>query len=301
MSFQIAPQIQLHFKIDTIILWAHRMKTVEAQADRHVVSSPVAPTTVMPQAISEWNAWMLSTGRSERHAMNAVRTLERFVADARLAARTPSDVTASHIGGWINNPANEVKLSSRRCMLSYFSSFFDFCAARGLLKRSPSAQVQVDTRILSDEQKSKGSHEPFTQREVEKLVSNTEGFWRCAVLLASEAGLRLGQICELEWTALATPGAVLVAGHLIPISERLHAWIFDTPVTSDRYVWSEEQETHLSAGRRAYLSLKFRRLCERQDIHGKSFEDLRRAFLARNKANGHTWEAIMSKLARPVE
>jgi integrase len=106
-------------------------------------------------------------------------------------------------------------------------------------------------------------------------------FWHFAVSAASELGLRLGAICQLEWDCFAKEEVVSITKHKrhkrlqLPISPRLADLLTTVPCIDDKYLFPEQRGLIVDPQRRAGLSMQFKRLCERLGIKGKSFHCLR--------------------------
>ena len=64
---------------------------------------------------------------------------------------------------------------------------------------NPATLVKVDIRKVPHRMRQAKKKEAFTPEEVKYITANTEGFWRAAILIAVETGLRIGDIVQLEW------------------------------------------------------------------------------------------------------
>ena len=132
-----------------------------------------------------------------------------------------------------------------------------------------------------------------------RLLSNLEKeenrFWHFAVLVSSETGLRLGDICQLDWNCFTKPGRLVLHTDKrnkridIPISNAISKAVTEIPVADERYLFPEQRATIVDVKRRVALSMQFKRICERLGIKDKSFHCLRHSaatsrFTASNKA-----------------
>jgi integrase len=127
--------------------------------------------------------------------------------------------------------------------------------------------------------------EPFNAQEIQRLLKDCDErddyFWRFAVAAASELGLRLGAICQLEWDAFAKVGVVIVTKNKrnkrleLPISPELADLVTTIPVVSAKYLFPEQRAMIVDVQRRAGLSMQFRRICDRLGFKDRTFHCLR--------------------------
>ena len=263
---------------------------------------------------------MAARGRSPKTIGNNLSNVLAWIRDAGIEKLPPSALTATHINDWINDPESKSKRSSRTVALASVRTFFEFLRGEGWIVADPSRKARVDMSLLSHEQKETEIKAPFSDAEVaailrhlahqitdaeKEIVRVAEDdtytkagrekklaalhdeiaqytFWRFAVKLSRETGLRLSDVCNLEWGCFSA-GKVAVWMEKTDqrieheISEDLQDMVTQIPVTHDKYLFPEQHATITSVKRRALLSVQFKRLCERLDIAGKSFHCLRHA------------------------
>ena len=179
---------------------------------------------------------------------------------------------------------------------------FGFCVAKGWSAGDPARLVRVNLGTLSHAQKEVTEREPFTEFEFKRLVNalNKDGkmFWEFAVRLSWEIGLRLGDICNLEFDSFAKPGHIIVWTDkrdrriAVPISKEIEELVTRIPLTSDKYLFPKERALNLDPKKRAILSVYFKRLAERQSIKDKTFHCLRHACITRWAKEGKSLESI---------
>ena len=129
-------------------------------------------------------------------------------------------------------------------------------------------------------------------------------FWRFAVRLGAETGLRISDVAQLEWRSLSE----LHTGKLViwmkktnqriehTISPSLQQFVGEIPVIDADYMFPEQRALMQDVGKRAGLSVQFGRLCERLGIKGKSFHSLRH-YKATTSYAKLDKEALAKKLA----
>lgn len=242
--------------------------------------------------------------RSPKTAANTMNVLRVWERDMHIGNLPPSALTDEHVDKWINNPESTAKAQTRRLCLSAIRVFMDFCLDHGWMASNPAgrSRVQVNMRMLSHEQKEAKEMLPFTTPEVKRLLkyfeSNNMVFWQFAVKISDEIGLRLGDICNLEWDSFSKSGYAIVWTDkrdrrvMAPISDELSELLTLIPVSHEKYLFPEEREFNLDPKQRARLSIYFKRYCEYNDIKGKSFHCLRHGCITRWHKEGKSLEHI---------
>ena len=102
-------------------------------------------------------------------------------------------------------------------------------------------------------------------------------FWLFAVRCSSTTGLRLGDICQLQWRCFGEPGKIVVwtdktnrrIEHIL--SPELEEIVTQIPVVSATHLFPDQHAVINDVKRRALLSVQFTRICERIGIKGKSY------------------------------
>jgi len=196
--------------------------------------------------------------------------------------------------------------------LSVIREFYKFLTGIGYALANPSLLVTVHWQNLSHEQKETKEKEVFSDIEFNRLVdaadnwqiqSHTENFWGVAVRLGRYLGLRLGDICNLEWVALKKPGYIKVwtrkrnVDVYLPLDELAVSMAIamiprDDPkycFPIERYITNEPKDRHR-------LSKYFQRLCEMAGIEGKSFHCLRHTYATECARKGKSMPHIAADL-----
>lgn len=260
---------------------------VEAAAKTHRLTNDgvtrilAGKKVTIKKALVEWEAWQRTISRSPHSIEFAVRTVERWATDMDLLNAPPTSIDETHINPWINNPKADSGASSRRILLSSIRSFFEYCSIKGWSVGNPGKLITINMDILTHEQKEPTERKPFTKAELEKLVNNTEGFWKFAILIGRETGLRLGDIASLEWASFENDGEVVVWTDkrnkrvALPISDRLSNMLSEVPISDERFLYPDERAIVRDIKRRSMLSTYFGRICQRNGIEGKSFHSIR--------------------------
>ena len=165
------------------------------------------------KAIDAWVKWMQAKGTAPKTINNNLTTVKAWMHAMKLESQPPSVIAAHHISQWINAESSS-KASTRAVNLAAIRSFFGLCCARGWSIGDPAREVNVSREGLTHEQKEATIREPFNKPEITRLLANLdkEGntFWHFAVLVSSETGLRLGDICQLEWNCFTKPGRLVI-------------------------------------------------------------------------------------------
>lgn len=259
----------------------------------------------------------MATYREPKTVANIANTLACWLRDMKLESLPPSALNEKHIDPWINDTESTIKAQTRKLNLSAIRGFFDWCLSHGYVFNGNPAgkrRCHVAIRLLTHEQREAKELIPFNHHEVKRLVlyfeAQGEVFWQFATLCAWEIGLRLGDICQLEFDCFDKPGHVTVWTDKrdrrisVPISDALAELVTLIPLSHDRYLFPEQRTMNSDPKRRAFLSVYFKRYCERNEITGKSFHCLRHACVTRLnnqfKTEGMTHDECMERIGKIV-
>ncbi|MFZ2656302.1 MAG: site-specific integrase, partial [Victivallales bacterium] len=97
-------------------------------------------------------------------------------------------------------------------------------------------------------------YRPFTDDEIQKILENSETFWRSASIISCHTGLRLKDIVLLEWKQIdfETKEIKLIPHKIarynktiaIPLHDDILAMLKDVPKTDKKYVFPEVIHRH---------------------------------------------------------
>ena len=157
---------------------------------------------------------MEAIGKSPKTADNTWREVDYFLHITKLTDKSVKNIDEYILNDYINNPEkmgihHVTSVSTRRYKLSAIKSFLNYCVAKGWKQNNPAAIVKVNIRKVPHSKREPRKKEAFTPEEIRYIVANTEGFWRAAILIALETGLRMGDIVQLEWDCF-TPDTITV-------------------------------------------------------------------------------------------
>ena len=258
----------------------------------------------MAKVLEPFAEWMATCARSPKTIDNNLTTLRCWLAEMRLNDKHPGAITALDISLWVNARGNS-KFSTRKVLLSCIRTLFTFMAANGWVLVDVSKLVAVDLSKLTHAQKESTERVPFTDDEVFKLLeyleNNSEWFWYFAVLCASETGLRLGDICQLEWRSFTEKETMVVwtdktgARVDLPMTKLLRVAIATIPIQDSAYVFPEQRAITLDVKKRSLLSVQFKRICDGLGIEGKSFHCLRHAAACNKRAENSESKLDLAK------
>ena len=256
----------------------------------------------MVKAIDSFTESM-SRRLASKSVLNTTYVITAWVKEMKLESLPPSAITEKHVDEWINNPDSDAKAQTRAIKLSALRGFLSYCSDMGWTMGNPAGRhrVSVNMRLLSHAQKESKVALPFHASEVKRLIRYCEDkgltFWQFAILISWEIGLRLGDICSLEWDCFTTPGRVTVWTDKrdrrisVPLSDELQQLITLIPLTSDQYLFPTER-VNIEQNKVAALSVFFKRLCEKVQITDKSFHCLRHGCITRWAKEGKSLESI---------
>lgn len=307
--------------------------------NQQAISYAVAGRVVkFPDAIKEYVEWMKLYGKSAALVYHTEAVLNRFMRCAKIEKLPIPSVTDRMISEFINDPSETKGVNWRKNQLSMMNGFFAFCSAKGWVMGNPAGLVRVRMDLLSHAQKEPRSRAPFTDGEIRSLLAyfitkRTESqqkrelllgkkrapltareqaylsnldeqitnltFWQAAIALGRYAGLRFGDIAQLEWDCIAVPGKLIVWTEKrdrrveLPFEpQELIDAMASIPPTDPQYIFPEKQKIAANITQRANLATEFRRHCERVGIKGKTFHALRHAYVSDCARRGVSIEHI---------
>lgn len=254
------------------------------------------------KAVDVWREWMTSIGKAPKTVYSNASTVLKWLKDMDIENLPPASANEKHVSTWINDSKSEIKAHTREVNLASVRTFFTFLSAKGWIVGDPSRLVRVRMDLLSHAQKETIEKVPFTKSEVNRLLKylhdNENQFWEFAVRISDEVGLRLGDICQLEWDCFTKPGRIIVWTDKrdkrvsVPVSSELEDLVAQIPVISEKYLFPEQRLLTTDLTRRALLSMQFKRICERVEITGKTFHNLRHTCVSRWVKEGRSLESI---------
>lgn len=308
------------------------LASLAAGLTNEVVTRIVAGKKVtLRMAVDQYADHLKAMRRSPNTINNTMMSIDEWCKFSNLWDKQLSSITGKHVDKWINAHA-EAGAGTRRVKLSHVRGLFRYCVANRMVLKDPTAMVSVDVRGLTHLQRESSKRKPFTARELEKIVQwcdrritaistshrvnnprlgtvprvvqdNNEidrlTFWRFAVQISSETGLRLGDVCQLEWDCFI-PGEVVVWTDkrdkriALPVSRKVEDLLADLPVNHRRFLFPEYREAILDTKRRTLGSVQFSRLCKQVKVggNGKSFHSIRHYRVSEWKREGKTLEDI---------
>jgi integrase len=285
-------------------------------------------SVTIEKALSMWEDYETGSGKAGTTIHNQLAFLRQWVKDYGMKSKPVASTTRNMLMDYVNRE-DGVSRSTRRARIAALRSFFDYCAGEGLIAGNPSRPLKVNERLLSHAQKEGKARKAFTFGEYRRLVGflnefvkdphgkadpNTAQFWLAAVPLSYWTGLRLGDICNLEWSCFEGDEIIV---HTDKRDTRVALPMSDPLVGSDalmevvsglvpehgRYVFPRQRALNMDIDARASLSQDFRRWRDRAGLEatGKTFHCLRHSFVTRLYKAGKTLEEIGRLVAHKNE
>lgn len=269
---------------------------------------------------AEWVEWLRMNNVSKKTIERYTYSFDSWLSAMNLADRLPAEIGWKELNEYINSDAAGKKKATRLLHLNAVRNFFKFCAGAGYTNSNPSILCKVNIDDMPHEDRETTSAKPFDDQQVLRLLAkikslkeelesapnNRRGtrfvifretneqriqwltFWYAAVIISYETGLRLGDVCQLEWACFATePGNIVVWTDKrdkrisIPLSPLLDEAIKAIPQTDARWVFPEIMEMYNH--HQGTVTKNFERTLEKCEMReaGYSFHSLRHSFITR--------------------
>jgi len=210
----------------------------------------------------------------------------------------PAAITVDHVDAWINGQFQTAKADSLEVHLSVLRRFFDYCSANGWCSGNPAKLARVNWSALPHARKESSQRQSFTEPTYQQLLAYVDhleaedaSFWSFAIRAAWRLGYRLGDICRLEHDSIKDERTIIWTDKYdcridLPLPKELWNLIAGQPVHPSKRIFPHQHETNADVNRRAFLSVRFRRLCQRAGVNGLTFHSLRHGFAKRLRASG---------------
>lgn len=249
------------------------------------------------EAAEQWFAGAEARGDSAATAARDKITIRQWLSDPPSTGKLhPSEHTLESLQAWVNKPG-KAKKQTRVRNLSNLRKFFTYLVSIGAAPSNIAAAVKVNHRALTHEQREPRIVKPLTDAELAKLIGQSEGWHRWAAGIAAAAGMRLGDIAQLEHASLSVPGHIIVWTDkrdrrvCLPINKTvtpgLANMLAEIPPSDGRYVFPEAAALYEDVEKgRPLLSIRFKRVLEGLGIEGKSFHSLRHTAITRWRKQG---------------
>lgn len=265
------------------------------------------------KSLSAFKEWLEAVTKSPKTIHNTMSTVRKWMREARIGSIPPAAISERHVANWVNNPESPAGFGTRKVNLAAIRNYFRFLCGKGWCGSNPSELVEVTMEGLSHAKKEKREREPLTAAEIKHTLAELAKrpqspdiiFWTFAVRAADELGLRLGDICQLEWECFNTEGRLILWTDKrnkrldLPISKGLSQLTTEIPVENAKYVFPRQREIIRHPSKRVSLSVWFSRFLQGIGIEGKSFHCIRHGVATRefNKADK---DALAKKLAEAL-
>lgn len=284
------------------------------------------------ECVAEWEQWLRATTSSEATVENYILYARAWARESKVIQRRICDIQEGHISEWVNQK-DGTKLGSRRVKLGAIRSLFRFCSIREYCA-DISRLVKIKANLLSHEQKEPRRKTCFTDEEFNRLVAHIKStlgqllvdwpedrmrppeieariqtlrFWHAATLIGRYAGLRLGDICSLEWSCFNTKGKMIVWTDKrdkrveLDIDDNLFRGIATIPTNKKRFCFPEQDNIIRDRRRRCKLSVQFMRLLDGAEVKSHSFHDLRHTYATECQRKGISMPHISERLGHSHE
>ena len=202
------------------------------------------------------------------------------------------------------NEDDGTSVSNRNLRKSSLSQLYNFAVIKMYTLKNPLSYIKIDKSKLSHDQKTAKEKTIFYKLEVDKLIASAPYFFKQAIALSYWCGLRMGDICSLEWASIKDRNRIVIhtikRDKLVSINTTdqkfgggiLKKVLSEIDVEDKKYCFPEWQTINANPKTRSKTSVYFKRYLESMYIHDKSFHCLRHSCITRLDKLGLTLEEI---------
>lgn len=294
------------------IVQESKLKEIELAAQMGVLSNGVFSTLVngsrgitVREAIEPWKR-QLEYERKSPHTIHDMEIWVNAWMEWGNHMRMPvAQIEMEHLDPWVNAEGPR-KSGTRLVMLNALRSFCSFCSSKGWLNGNPAALVKVDLSTLLHSQKETLQRPIFDEDEIQRLLDATapggsceSEFWHAAILIGRWTGLRLGDICCLEWNCFDFDNGT-ISVWTRKRDRRIHLFVEPAvleavkvlPREDEQFLFPMQRDVILDPQYRASLSSQFWKILRTVGIFGRSFHCLRATYITDCDAKGIPIEHI---------
>ncbi len=290
---------------DTTIeaLAAHKhSRTLTAEVASHLMHDRAL---TCKDAAEEAYAALEINGLRPRTLLNVESVFNRFLSSQNLNDLPITVIQRANVDAFIHKECESTGRSTRKGYITTLRMVFKTMMSMGIISHNPADGMRVRTDGMTQDQLVPKVRHPFTTEEIDALLKLPERgtFWRCAIMISHQTGLRLGDIAALQRESLVgnklrvfTQKSEAIVEQ--PISDELRDILLSIPHEDpdEKFFWPDIELRH--ACYPGYLSTVFGNMCKACGIKGKSFHCLRHTYahekLAAEKADIR--KSVMSEL-----
>lgn len=221
----------------------------------------------------EWMEFKILQAGSGNSINTQSAIINQFMRDFSHKESGITAISPQDVFDFVNRP-DGTSLSNRNLRKSTLSAVFKYAAAKTYILTNPAADIRIDTGALAHEQKEKKERLPYTHAQFLAILEYAPYFFRQAVGLSYWGGLRLGDICSLEWASIGKKHITvwtekrdkrvqIPLGHDLFGGDELKKIISEIDPTDDVYCFPEWHREHIDPKKRAKVSTYYKRIVER--------------------------------------
>jgi integrase len=248
------------------------------------------------ECIEEWKEWRYISGSAENSIYSQGKYIEKFNDHLPAHKRRIERVTPELIHAYVNQDDGK-SVNTKEFARASVKALFAYAVGKGYCPTNPADIVKVNKRRLKHEQRERREREPFTEKEFTLIVNRAPFFHKISSAISWYTGLRLGDICRLEWASISSTHIVvwtdkrdkrvsLPLDHIATGLGALIPYLEQIPQLASGICFPEQKAIIEDPKARARISASFGRLLKDCGIEGKSFHCLRHSFVTRLAAMG---------------
>lgn len=263
---------------------------------------------VMADFLDRWEESAKYRNQSASTTLRNIRTIRRWLTETKLLNKAPTSIKPASLYDWVNK-SDERTVSARRRDLSSIRPFLTYIATFAQCVDPDVLQVSVDTRVVGHTKRESRTQRAFTKPEIKKFMawvpeSDHEEFFAVASRISLATGLRLGDVCQLEWSCFSDPGKISAwtdksnTRVSLPVDDTLTPGLAKAlagvPINTSTFLFPEYQKRYSSPASRAWFSVTFSRILGRLGIEGVTFHSWRHTAITRWRSQGLTLDECAS-------
>jgi len=252
-------------------------------------------TNPMLSHVDAWENWRYLNGAADNTIYAHATYVRAFINDMPHTINHPSKISAEIIQHYVNKSDGKSD-NTKEFTLAAITVFLEYLMGKGHIMVNPAKIVKVNKRKLSHAQRRPRPRHPITIKEFQEIMRKAPYFIRQATAIGWYTGLRLGDVCNLEWACLTDTHITVYTLKRdkyveLPLDHKfigggvLRIILNEIEKSHDQYMFPVERTMINDPKNRATISGRISKFYKRVGVN-KSFHCLRHTFVTRLASEG---------------